>query len=1228
MVIDNDSLYLYNLTLKHSSSFNLSLLGQFLGDKKSQEIVVISSTIQLLKPDVNTGKIEIISTQNALGVVNCIDKLRIIGTQRDLLVLTSDSGNLSILEYKDNKFISNYQIGITKSGFSRINPGEYLLVDPQNRCILVGAIEKNKLIYRIQSNEDGKLELSSPLEVNTKHLLTVNMTALDSEYDNPIFAAIECDYGVYQDDEELYDPQSTPLQLNYYEFDQGLNHIIKRKSKSSIPASASHLIPLPGHIGGVLICCENYLIYDSPNKNIERIYLPIPIRQTSTTSIIINHVLHRLKKNNFFILLQSSNDDLFKLTMDYNNDTEVIEKFNIFYFDTIPASTSLNILKSGFLFANVLNNDKLFYQFEKLGDDSTETIISSIDYPDLESINNIDTANVSFELRGLDNLALVDVIDTLSPITDSSFVEVHSDTSPDPIKQLLTLSSHSYLKSLIHGVPVSTLVTSPLPIIPTDVFTTKLFSKSTNDEYLVITSSLSSKTLVLSIGEVVEEVEESEFVSDQITIGIQQVGTSSIVQIYSNGIKHIKHIKNDDGETIDRKTTDWFPPAGITILKASSNNNQVIIGLSNSEIRYFEIDQSDDQLIEYQDKIELSSPITALTIADSRNVKKSLFAIVGCSDETIQVLSLQPHNCLEILSLQALSSHSTSLLLISDKDGKSTVHIGMDNGLYVRTALDEINGGLSDTRIKYLGSKPVSLSSVSLATIPQAVLAVSSKPWICYNLNESYKVTPLLGTKLSKGVSFISEDIGGEGIVAIDGNDLIIFTIGEEDTVFDQNQDFNIKKLKLRYTPRKLVVDNSSSTATNKVVYIAESDFGVKGPYPSFQSTESTKQEIDEEYFDAFGYAKKLNSWATCIQVVNIVNEEANEIIQSLEFLNDETILSMTKIKFESTGSHEHLIVGTSTNQKFLPNSCDASHLYTFKINPKKQSTLEFIHKTELDEQPVAIISFKGKLLVGMGKYLRLYDLGQKQLLRKSSTNISYLTNITKLVYQGGYRIVIGDARNSIVFAKFDDEENIFIPFADDIVKRQITSLSKLDYNTVIGSDKFGNVFVSRVPPLISQQSDEDWSLVKHQDSYLNGSGSRLDNICEIYLHDIITSFHKGSINMGGQESIIYSGLQGTIGLLLPLASKQEVEFLNKLELTLRKYFNEDDDNLGINLLGRDHLKFRSYYNPVKNIIDGDLIEKFFALPQSTRIKLSREVDRTPKDIEKKISELRNRSAF
>jgi splicing factor 3B subunit 3 len=48
------------------------------------------------------------------------------------------------------------------------------------------------------------------------------------------------------------------------------------------------------------------------------------------------------------------------------------------------------------------------------------------------------------------------------------------------------------------------------------------------------------------------------------------------------------------------------------------------------------------------------------------------------------------------------------------------------------------------------------------------------------------------------------------------------------------------------------------------------------------------------------------------------------------------------------------------------------------------------VHKTTLDEIPYAMCAFQGRVLVGVGKLLRLYDLGKKKLLRKCENKVRF----------------------------------------------------------------------------------------------------------------------------------------------------------------------------------------------------------------------------------------------
>lgn len=50
-------------------------------------------------------------------------------------------------------------------------------------------------------------------------------------------------------------------------------------------------------------------------------------------------------------------------------------------------------------------------------------------------------------------------------------------------------------------------------------------------------------------------------------------------------------------------------------------------------------------------------------------------------------------------------------------------------------------------------------------------------------------------------------------------------------------------------------------------------------------------------------------------------------------------------------------------------------------------------------------------------------------------------------------------------------------------------------------------------------------------------------------------------------------------------------------------------------LVGRDHLSFRSYYQPVRSVTDGDLCELYNSLDISKKKSIAEELDRTPNEV-------------
>lgn len=93
--------------------------------------------------------------------------------------------------------------------------------------------------------------------------------------------------------------------------------------------------------------------------------------------------------------------------------------------------------------------------------------------------------------------------------------------------------------------------------------------------------SFVNATLVLSIGDTVEEVTDSGFLGTTPTLCCSSLGDDALVQVYPEGIRHIR---------ADKRVNEWKAPGKKIISKCAVNQRQVVIALSGGELVYFEMD--------------------------------------------------------------------------------------------------------------------------------------------------------------------------------------------------------------------------------------------------------------------------------------------------------------------------------------------------------------------------------------------------------------------------------------------------------------------------------------------------------------------------------------------------------------------------------------------------------------------------------------------------------------
>ncbi len=650
-------------------------------------------------------------------------------------------------------------------------PGQYLAVDPKGRACLIASVEKNKLVYVLNRNAQAELTISSPLEAHKPQTLVFALVGLDVGYENPVFAVLEVDYTECDQDSTGQAFEELEKSLVYYELDLGLNHVV-RKWSEPVDRTATMLLQVPGGAdgpSGVLVCGLDNITYRHINQDAFRV--AIPRRRGATENperkrFIIAGVMHKMR-GAFFFLLQSEDGDLFKVTLEMVEDesgqaTGEVKKLKIKYFDTVPIASNLCILKSGFLFVASETGNHHFYQFEKLGDDDNETEFDSDAFP---ADPKESYSPVYFHPRAAENVNLVESIDSMNPQLDCKVANLTEEDAPQ-IYSICGSGARSSFRTLKHGLEVNNIVDSELPGRPLAVWTTKITRADEFDAYIIL--SFPNGTLVLSIGETVEEVTDTGFLSSAATLAVQQLGEDALIQVHPKGIRHIR---------ADRRVNEWPAPQHRSIVAATTNERQVAVALSSGEIVYFEMD-NDGSLAEYDEKREMSGTVTCLSLGEvPEGRSRSQFLAVGCDDSTVRILSLDPDSTLENKSVQALTSAPSALAIMAMADsttGGTTLylHIGLYSGVYLRTVLDEISGDLSDTRTRFLGPKPAKLFRVSVKGQP-AVLALSSRPWLGYSdpQTKGFMLTPLDYVGLEYGSNFSSEQCV-EGMVGIEGNNL------------------------------------------------------------------------------------------------------------------------------------------------------------------------------------------------------------------------------------------------------------------------------------------------------------------------------------------------------------------------------------------------------------------------------------------------------------------------
>jgi len=260
---------------------------------------------------------------------------------------------------------------------------------------------------------------------------------------------------------------------------------------------------------------------------------------------------------------------------------------------------------------------------------------------------------------------------------------------------------------------------------------------------------------------------------------------------------------------------------------------------------------------------------------------------------------------------------------------------------------------------------------------------------------------------------------------------------------------------------------------------------------------------------------------------------------------------------FASRTGEELVLAGVAVDLNLQSQSnklqCSESFIYAFSVQRQSDgsTSLSFVHKTSVGKRLVSCIQgYQDHVLVGVDNLIRLYDCGSNQLLLKSECK-DLPRNAVRMCVMGK-RFVVGDAINGVHWGHYDQRKSMLRIFADEVVDRRVTCMYVLDYNTVAVGDKFGTVSILRIPDSVNEELRADAGSEELWSKRLFAAPWKCQEVSRFYLGETIISIKLTSL-LGQQRQqqenyVLYTTIRGTVGVLLPLITTEDVDFFKSLQ--------------------------------------------------------------------------------
>ena len=255
--------------------------------------------------------------------------------------------------------------------------------------------------------------------------------------------------------------------------------------------------------------------------------------------------------------------------------------------------------------------------------------------------------------------------------------------------------------------------------------------------------------------------------------------------------------------------------------------------------------------------------------------------------------------------------------------------------------------------------------------------------------------------------------------------------------------------------------------------------------------------------------------------------------MEVLQFSSTECAISMCTVFF--TGRPEEMFVAVGTAEDVSPTASNQQkcNILMYRL---VLGRLQLLHTTPVQSPAHFMCDFQGRLLAAVGGNMQFFDLGKKKLLLKMEKKLPEFSRVMNVSIWAD-RLFVSEVTQSLLVLKYSRATDDLIVIARDCMVRYLSAFVVLDYDTVCGADKFGNIFTlslrgnRTIENNLTGKEVANFSILNHY--YLGESAKALS----------VAQFFPGK-----EQVLLVGSISGGLHMLTPLQSKRDVFFYSQLE--------------------------------------------------------------------------------